>query len=168
MTVSVVSAEKKIVWGVPKGSIYMASLSQGSSDRITEVNDWFASGTVSFFENFENNQITRKIESVWRKYYKNKDTVKSIGYQTKENAELFYKLISLHTTVEPDVAGYPNGEIGFDWESEKGTISVLIDEKKIYFYALSKSGKRRKGSEVWGKAVPVEILKYLGDFLGNE
>lgn len=163
-----VSTSDNIVVRVPIGFVQPGLNGTAFLPSSQPIIQGLTSITVSFFESIESSSTAKKIEAIWRKYYKNKANVKPIDYQTKRNAELFYKLIALHTSAEPDTSGFPNGEIGFDWESKKGTLSVLIDEKKIYFYAESANGKRRKGSEVWSNTVPIEILKYIEDFIENE
>ena len=79
-----------------------------------------------------------------------------------ENAREWLEMLSLHSASAPEVSSYPNGEIGFDWHTDKGALSILLDERNIYFYSKTRNGKRRKGFEVWTKTIPQEILDKLG------
>jgi hypothetical protein len=116
-------------------------------------------------EPFSNNAFSgslKQVETLWQKSSA-KSTSKPIHYQTMLNAQELLRDLSFHYSDIPEVEGYPDGEICFDWSTDKGTLSVLVDEKNVYWYAKSRNGKRRKGSDSWDSTVPREILNLLGN-----
>lgn len=171
---ALIASMDNLVLRLPRNVIYIGKKSEGQDNTGTSVipiristPDVASSNTISFFKIIESSATIKKIDSIWRKYYQQKD-INPINIQTKENAESFYKQISIHTSAEPETSGYPNGEIGFDWETDHGSLSILIDEKNIYFYHQSKNGRRRKGFDSWSGAVPLEVLQHLNSVLNNE
>ena len=146
-----VAGNSKIVCNVTRSTMPL----QESTWRLGSIETADPTLTDEFSES------KREIESLWRARTKKTREAKPIPFQTLINAQDFLEKLSVHCPNSPEINSMPDGDVTFDWETDKGNLSVLIDERTVYFYAKSKNGKRRKGADTWERTIPREVLNLL-------
>lgn len=109
----------------------------------------------------------KAVEAIWRIRTKKTKDAKPVPFQTMLNAQEFLEKLSVHFSTAPEVDIVPDGDLTLEWETSKGSLTVLMDERQIYFYSKSMNGKRRKGAEPWDATIPREVLDILGNLLSE-
>lgn len=138
-------------------------LNSQTAQIVLDVSNNLSSETTALAPFGISSKVFEEVQEVWRERIEINHESKPVSYQTYSNALDFLKAIFLHTELEPEVSSFPDGELVFDWETKLGKISVMIDDKSIFYFSKTRNDRRRKGSDAWSGTIPNEILEIIAN-----
>jgi len=145
----VVTGNANIVGPLVRATVSLGPLSTFSPDLLSTAEP-VSQDAIS--------EPIKEAEQIWRSRVKASRETKPVTYRTLLNGQDFLRNIARHYSDNPEVSVFPDGELCFEWKTEKGSIDVLVDEKDIYWVQKSRNDKRRKGSDSAGTAIPRDLL----------
>ncbi len=99
----------------------------------------------------------KSLEDLWRDHLEDSEYARPVVHSTLVNAKDFLKIFSEQFKHLPEVSAFPNGEIGFEWDTLKGNLIILVDQHSIYFAYKTRRNSRVKGNSPWDSTIPSEV-----------
>jgi hypothetical protein len=106
--------------------------------------DIYTSGTAAHIP-----LMIEEIEQAWRTAVRDGwdgPNSRAISYNTKTKAEVFIKSFPIGISEVPSISAESDGVIGFDWEKDSESLSILVKEGRLIYSAFLKDDERCKGS----------------------
>lgn len=125
--------------------------------------DIYTSGTASHVP-----LMLEEVEVSWRTALRDNwdgPNSRGISYTTKVKADLLVKSFPIGISKVPTINAEADGAIGFDWEKETESLTILVKEGRLVYSAFLKDDERSKGSlklrNRLGKDL-IELIAYFG------
>ena len=125
--------------------------------------DIYSSGTGSHVP-----LMLEAVEVAWRTALRDNwdgSNSRAISYTTKVKADVFVKSFPIGISEAPIINAEADGAIGFDWEKETESLSILVKEGRLVYSAFLKDDERSKGSLKLRNRLSkdlIELIAYFG------